>query len=82
MFFVWWTLALIWDSFVFIHYSERALRPVLAFSFFAALNIVCIWYLGRRSFREFAVKFVSERTREKQVRMAEKIAKENIRKGL
>jgi hypothetical protein len=37
-------------------------RPVVGCSIYAALNIVCIWYLGRRSFRNFAAQFVIERT--------------------
>ena len=55
-----------WRVYVCFHIVENPLRPLLAYSIFDAISIACIWYLGRKTFRDFAVQFVSERENEKK----------------
>jgi len=76
--FGWWTLELTWILFALFHTFVNPVREVLFFLALDALNVACIWYLGRRSFRAFAVKFVAEREEEKFSRAIQK----KIKRGL
>ena len=76
--FGWWTLVLTWIVFALFHTFVNPTREVLFFLTLDTLNVACIWYLGRRSFRTFAVQFVAEREKEKLSRTIQK----KIRRGL
>lgn len=65
-FFIWWALVLIWNSTTALRQPTVKLLPAtLFFSVLVSFNLFSAWYLSRRSFREFAVKFVAERDTEK-----------------
>ncbi len=76
-FFGWWTLVLTWILFALFHKFVNPVREVLFLLACDALNVTCIWYLGRQSFRAFAVQFVAEREKGKLSRMIQK----KIRRG-
>jgi hypothetical protein len=67
-FFTYWTVVLAWNAFVLIPHTNNTARAAVPFILFATLNLTCIWYLTRHSFRDFAAKFVAEREREKRLR--------------
>lgn len=46
-----------------------------------ALNLVCIWYLSRRSFQEFSVAFVDTKQLERRKRDMQKASWEKTRRG-
>jgi hypothetical protein len=46
------------------------------------LNGLSVWYLSRRSFREFAVQYDSEREKAVHSRMMQKAPQDSLRKGL
>ena len=78
----WWTVMLTWNIFIVIERLERPFRAVMFSFIFGMLNIACAWYLARRSFRSFAVEFVTEREREKRSRMLEKASQEALAKEI
>jgi|GEM_PF-5008119 hypothetical protein len=68
-----WTLLLTWNCIVLFLQLEH-LRGLLSFIIFAVLNVACIGFLTRRSFREFAVQFDVEREKERRSSLAQKTA--------
>ena len=70
--FGWWMLFCSGRAYVCFYIVENPLRPVLSYLIFDAISIVCIWYLVRKKFRDFAVQFVSEREKEKNLRRIQK----------
>jgi len=81
VFFLWWTLAMTWNSIVLFHRFHNPLRTIPVLAAYAALNIASAWYLSRPSFRKFAVEFVAEREREKNSREMQKISQKKILNG-
>jgi len=43
-----------------------------------SIYLLSVWYLSRRSFREFAVQFVTEYDKEKHSRMMQKVSQKKI----
>jgi len=82
LFFGWWAQGLAWNSIDILQRPERTVRPILVLLSFALLSVASVWYLLRRSFREFAVRFVAEQEREKHSRMLQKISQKKIQRGL
>ena len=79
VFFLFWAVASIAN--VVNHFQRFRNYPrVLLFVFmFNAFNIACVWYLTRRSFREFAIKYVTEYENEKKLRDMQKISAKRVR---
>jgi len=74
VFFAWWTVMLVWNgSIVFRSPKLKLLPAVILFSILFLFNLLSVWYLSRRSFREFAVQFVTEYDKEKHSRMMQKV---------
>jgi hypothetical protein len=74
----WWTFTLIWNSIAyFILRGDH--RLMLIFSIPAVLNLACIWYLTRRSFRGFAAQFAAEREKANRSRLMQKIAQKRMK---
>jgi len=81
VFFGWCTFTLIWNTIAIIPRLEHfrvLIIPIIPF----VLNLVSIWYLVRRSFREFAVQFVAEREQERHSRLMEKTAQKSIEREI
>jgi hypothetical protein len=75
----WWAIVLVWNSTIALRRPTVRLVPaILVFSVLVALNLLSAWYLSRRSFREFAVRFVAERDKEKHSRMMQKLSQKKI----
>ncbi len=73
VFFSWSTVATIWRTSGFISRPAAKVPNLLIFTVIVVtLNVLSSWYIGRRSFRIFAVQFVAERKRLKQARAANK----------
>jgi hypothetical protein len=81
-FFGLWTLTLAWNAVALAPRFEKPQRAIPALLVLAMLNVGSIWYLVRRSFRDFAVQFESEQAKEKHSRMMQKISQRKIRSGL
>jgi hypothetical protein len=81
VFFALWTLLAVVR--VTINLSRFLLHPPVLFHvlILVGCNVACIWYLTRSSFREFAVKYVTEHQQEKKLRDMQKFSQEQIRKG-
>lgn len=60
VFFLWWTATMFWRYAVSAPLASPG-RILLFLSMAAILNLVSAWYIARRSFREFAVQYVSEK---------------------
>ena len=62
----WWTISTLWNISTIL--SGRGTNPTSRIIIFVALvfNVLSVWYLSRRSFREFAVQFLTEQDKEKQ----------------
>jgi hypothetical protein len=82
VFFGLWTMTLTWNSFMLAQRFEKPQRAIPALLTFAVFNVASIWYLVRRSFRVFAIQFVSEREKEQNSRMMQKISRKKIQSGL
>lgn len=59
------TFELLWGLSFRIPTPESNVRPLFGPLILCSLNFACIWYLGRRTFRDFAVEFVAQRKAEK-----------------
>jgi hypothetical protein len=66
------TLSLGLLLFVAVPKSPKPLIAAFSLTTFAILNVLSIWYLTRKRFREFAVNYVSERQRETNLRAMQK----------
>jgi hypothetical protein len=78
-FFSWWSLTLVWNaSFALRRPGVKLLPATILFSILVGLNALSAWYLSRRSFREFAIRFVTEREKEKHSLMMQKISQEKV----
>lgn len=79
IFFVWWAIALVWNFVVALGRPTMHLLPaVLVFSTLVVLNLLGAWYLSRRSFREFSVRFAAERAAEKHSLMMQKVSRKKV----
>lgn len=72
-----WTLLLTWNCIALFPQLEQP-RGSLSFIIFAVLNVACIGFLTRRSFREFAVQFDAEREKERHSSLAQKTAQKAL----
>ncbi len=73
VFFSWWSLMLVWNASIALRRpTVKFLPAAIVFSALVALNLLSAWYLSRRTFREFSVRFVAERKKEKHSRMMQK----------
>ena len=60
-FLYWWILANTWLTVQIIFQSPTTLlRPAVAWVVFTSLSLASIWYLSRRSFLEFGLRYVQE----------------------
>jgi hypothetical protein len=74
-----WAIFLIWKAPVALRRPEVKLIPAtVLFCVLIAFNLLSVWYLSRRSFREFAIQFVAEHDKEKHSRMMRKVAQKKI----
>jgi hypothetical protein len=80
VFFVLWTAAMAWNCFVLSHRFHYPLRVFAVLLVYGALNVASAWYLVRPSFRQFAVKFVAERKKEKDARDMQRISQKKVLK--
>jgi hypothetical protein len=79
VFFCWWSAMLVWNGTIALHRpTVKFLPAVIVFSVLVALNLSSAWYLSRRSFREFAAQFVTERDKERRSRMMQKAAQKRV----
>ena len=78
VFCAWWAIALVWNAAVRL--PLKLFPAITFFSVFIALNVLSAWYLARRSFREFAVRFVRERQlgRARHSPMMQKVSEKKI----
>lgn len=81
VFFGWWTSTLIWNGLVFFRQHEQP-RVLVVFMVPVALNLACIYFLMRRSFREFAVRFDGEREQDRRSRATQKAAQKRMEKEI
>ena len=81
VFFLFWTLVSIANVAIQLQRFLNHPRALFFVFVFDTLNIACVWYLTRTSFREFAVKYVTEYEQEKKLRDMQKFSQEQIRKG-
>jgi hypothetical protein len=72
VFFSWWTVAVVWNSIFMLG------RLSVFLSVIAVFNVSSVWYLSRRTFREFAVQFAAERAKEKHSRMMREASQKRI----
>ena len=54
----------------------QSFRAVVFISVLVCINLLSAWYLSRRSFREFAVQYVTECDKKQHSRMMQKAAQE------
>jgi hypothetical protein len=80
-FFAWWTFTLIWNGVRIIPQLDQ-LRVLMIPGALVVLNLLSIWYLIRRKFREFAVQFVAERDRYPHSRAMQKAVRKNMEKDI
>ena len=81
VFLVGWTISLFWKSpLLFQNPAVRPVRVALFLSLFVVLNLLCAWGLSRKSFRENAVQFVTERRKKKDAEMLKRASEERLRK--
>jgi len=78
----WSTLALTWNFFALYDRAVNTWRSALIFLIWGMLNCATIWFLARRKFREFAVRFVSEQERERHSRIMQKTAQKMLEKEI
>jgi hypothetical protein len=82
VFFSLWTVTLCFNSLILLQRSPRSARAVVVLAIFALFNIVSIWYLSRKDFRDVAAQFVQERESFKNFQIMEKISQRRILKDL
>jgi len=75
------TATLAWMACVLVPRTANPLRPVAGITIWAALKITCIWYLSRRSFREFAAQFVAGRRLRKSTSADGGVSPTNLQSG-
>ena len=82
VFFAWWTISTVWNTITIL--SRRSTKPATLIMIFVALvfNVLSVWYLSRRSFREFSVQFVTEQDKEKHSREMQEISQRKILKDI
>lgn len=80
VFFLGWTGMMFW-KFAFFSGPLAPGRMFLVLSIVGIPNVLSAWYLARRSFREFAVKFVAERESRLMQIAAQKNTLNDIRKN-
>ena len=66
------TVVLVWNAVILVPQANNQLRTAIPFITFGVINLMCIWYFMRRSFRDFSVKFVAESEAEKRLRDMQK----------
>ena len=66
------TVVLVWNAVILVPQAHNQLRTAIPFITFGVINLMCIWYFMRRSFRDFSVKFVAESEAEKRLRDMQK----------
>lgn len=85
-FFAGWTLWILWHSVVVLaSHSARVFFVTIFFLVLATPNLSCVWYLSRRSFREFASQFRKEKDEELMMRTAQRRVLDEVkhaRRGL
>jgi hypothetical protein len=80
IFFGWWSAILVWNATISLRQSTvKPLPAIVLFSVLIAFNLLSVWYLSRRTFREFAVQFVAERNSFLMQKTAEKRTRDEIR---
>lgn len=83
VFFCWWGVALVWNATFALRAPTVKFFPALTvFCTLIAFNLLSAWYLSRRSFREFAVRFVAEREEARRSRMMQKASLKKTRAGI
>lgn len=66
-FFCWWSAALVWNVTVAPRPQTVNYLPfIIVATVLIALNLLSVWYLTRRTFREFAVQFAAARQQQKE----------------
>jgi len=73
-----YTLELLWHLTFLVPKLEHSGRYAVGTLSVSLLNVACIWYLGRRAFRQFAVEFVAEREKEKHTRNMQEASKKKL----
>ena len=64
-----------WNATIVLRRPTVKFVPALiVFSALVSMNILSAWYLSRRTFRDFSVRFVAERDNEKHARVMQKAA--------
>jgi hypothetical protein len=76
--FAFWSLHLLTNVVGRLPELENVARTVIAVLSFCVLNVASIWYLSRKSFREFADNFSNESDREKHSREMQKVAQKKV----
>ncbi|TAK97819.1 MAG: hypothetical protein EPO07_12690 [Verrucomicrobia bacterium] len=77
---LWWTVTVAWNTVVLYQEFQTPLRGIAIVSAISVLNIACVWYLMRPSFRKFASQYVTEHEKEKHARDMQRISQKKILK--
>ena len=78
-----WTATMVCSLPTLLRRPNVHLLPAVVFtSLLAGINLLCAWYLARRSFREYAVQFVAWYREEKQSEMMQKASREKLRSDI
>jgi hypothetical protein len=77
----WHSAALVWNATVILpRPNVKLVSASILFTVLIGINALCIWYLSRRSFREFAVQFVAKRKLGPMDEAAQEAIQADIRK--
>lgn len=78
-FFMWWTTMLAWNYTILIHRPNVKVLPfTIIMALLIGLNLVGIWYLTRRKFRQFAIAYAAERDKTKHSDAMNKASKKRM----
>ena len=77
-FFILWTLLIIVGMFLVTHKEESPFPTIVGCAVRGLFCLTSALYLLRRQFREFAVRFVAERERPKNLKMMQKVSQRRI----
>jgi len=78
--FVWATVSITWFTILTVPNVPKPFAPIAMCIVIGMLNLTCAFYLVNRPFREFAVRFNSEREKEKNSRMMQKASRKAMLK--
>ena len=74
----WWTLVLAWRFSIIIGNPQSPLRFYIGVPTMVVLNFASTWFLGRRSFNQFAHEFSAQREQENYSNSMKKVSQERI----